>query len=228
MLNKGQQIVFQNCDCESGSNAFRVASTFDDETLLSSVTWNNCWWEGNSGSPLIVDSSATWVTMRDCNLYGPVSSVTINGTNNHVNLQNCYGTESLNMADSTGSIEISNCLFPIYSISTPNSVISNLVSSAGRIAFQADKINTTASSVSATTSVATTIGASSTNYATLVVAYITGSSVNETCSGIVIEGVISNASNGSNMTLSVSGTDIKITQTTGVTQTVQYVTLRLT
>ena len=228
LLNKGQQIVFQNCDCESGATSFRVTSTYEDETSYSSVTWNNCWWEGNTSNPIIIESSATWVTMRDCNLYGPASSVTINGTNNRVNLQNCYGTEYLNMADSTGSIEISNCLFPVYSISTPNSVISNLLSNTGRIAFQADKVNTTASSVSAPTGTATTIGGSSTNYATLVVAYITGTSVNETCSGIVIEGVISNASNGANMTLSVSGTAIKVTQTTGVTQTVQYVTLRLT
>jgi hypothetical protein len=227
LLNRGQQIVFQNCDCESGATGFRVASTYEDETNYSSVTWNNCWWEGNSSNPIIVDSNTTWVTMRDCTLYGPASSVTINGSDNKVNLQNCYGTESLNMADSIGSITIENCLFPIYSISTPNSVISNLLSSSGRVAFQADKINTTSGSVSAPTATARTIGGSSTNYATLVVAYISGASVNETCSGIVIEGVISNASNGSNMTLSVSGTNIQVTQTTGATQIVQYVTLRL-
>ena len=227
LLNAGQQIVFQNCDCENGSTSFRVASTYANETNYSSVTWNNCWWEANSSNPVIIDSSNTWVTMRDCNLYGPSSSVTINGSGNTVNLQSCYGTEYLNMADSTGQITISNCQFPVYSISTPNSVINNLLSNTGRIAFQADKINTTASSVSAPTGTATTIGGSSTNYATLVVAYITSASVNETCSGIVIEGVISNVSNGSNMSLSVIGTAIKVTQTTGVTQTVQYVTLRL-
>jgi hypothetical protein len=227
VLNKGQQIVFQNCDFEAGATGFYVASTYEDETTYSSVTWSNCWWEGNSSNPVIVDSSSTWVTMRDCTLYGPASSVTINGSGNHVNLQNCYGTEYLNMADSTGTIEIGNCLFPVYSISTPNSVISNLLSSSGRIAFQADKVNTTSGSVSAATATATTIGGSTTNYAALVVAYISGGTVNDTCSGIVIEGVISNVSNGSNMTLSVSGTNIQVTQTTGSTQNVQYVTLRL-
>lgn len=226
-LNKGQQIVFQNCDFESGAVGFYVASTYDDEILLSSVTWNNCWWEGNSSNPVIADSSNTWITLRDCTLIGPASSVTINGSNNRVNLQNCYGTEYLNMADSTGLIEINNCLFPVYSISTPNQIISNLLSSGGRVALQADKVNTTSGSVSAPTSTATTIGGTGTNFAILVVAYISGSSVNETCSGVVIEGVISNASNGSNMTLSVSGTNIQVTQTTGTTQTIQYVTLRL-
>jgi hypothetical protein len=131
LLNKGQQIVFANCDCESGAVGFRVSSTYEDETLLSSVTWNNCWWEGNSSNPVIVDADNTWVTMRDCTLYGPASSVTINGSDNKVNLQNCYGTESLNMADSAGSITISNCLFPIYSISTQNHVIDNLLGSGG-------------------------------------------------------------------------------------------------
>lgn len=131
LLNKGQQIVFSNCDCESGATGFLVASTYDDETLLSSVTWNNCWWEGNSSNPVIVNSNNTWVTMRDCTLYGPASSVTINGSDNKVNLQNCYGTESLNMADSVGSITITNCLFPIYSISTQNHVIDNLIGSGG-------------------------------------------------------------------------------------------------
>jgi hypothetical protein len=101
------------------------------------------------------------------------------------------------------------------------------LSSSGRIAFQADKVNTTSGSVSAATATATTIGGSTTNYAALVVAYISGGTVNDTCSGIVIEGVISNVSNGSNMTLSVSGTNIQVTQTTGSTQNVQYVTLRL-
>lgn len=131
------------------------------------------------------------------------------------------------MADSTGNIEISNCLFPVYSISTPNQVITNLLSNSGRVAARADIINSTSNSVSAATATATTIATTGTNRATLVVAYISSASVNETCSGIVIEGVISNASNGSNMTLSVSGSNIQVTQTTGVTQTVQYVTLRL-
>ena len=227
LLNSGQQIVFQNCDFESGSTGFNVASAYQNETGESSVTWNNCWWEANTSNPIIVNASSTFVSLNDCNLYGPASSVTINGSSNSVNIQNCYGTEYLNMADSTGQITISNCLFPVYSISTPNSIIKNLLSNTGRIAFQSDKVNTTSSSVSAPTGTATTIGGSSTNYATLVVAYITGASVNETCSGIVIEGVISNVSNGANMTLSVSGTAIKVTQITGVTQTVQYVTLRL-
>ena len=131
LLNRGQQIVFANCDCESGAVGFRVSSTYEDETLLSSVTWNNCWWEGNSSNPVIVDSSNTWVTMRDCTLYGPASAVTINGSGNRVNLQNCYGTEYLNMADSTGTIKIDNCLFPVYSISTQNHVINNLLGSGG-------------------------------------------------------------------------------------------------
>lgn len=131
LLNEGQQIVFANCDCESGATGFLVASTYDDETLLSSVTWNNCWWEGNSSNPVIVNSNNTWVTMRDCTLYGPASSVTINGSDNKVNLQNCYGTESLNMADSVGSINIDNCLFPIYSISTQRHIINNLLGSGG-------------------------------------------------------------------------------------------------
>ena len=227
LLNKGQQIVFQNCDCEGGATAFRVASTYEDETNYSSVTWDNCWWEGNSSNPIIIDSDSTWVTVRDCTLYGPASSITINGADNCVKLENCYGTEYLNMADSTGNIEISNCLFPVYSISTPNQVITNLLSNSGRVAARADIINSTSNSVSAATATATTIATTGTNRATLVVAYISSASVNETCSGIVIEGVISNASNGSNMTLSVSGSNIKVTQTTGVTQTVQYVTLRL-
>jgi hypothetical protein len=227
LLNKGQQIVFQNCDCESGATGFLVASTYDDETLLSSVTWNNCWWEGNSSNPVIVNSSNTWVTMRDCTLYGPASSVTINGAANKVNLQNCYGTEYLNMADATGSIEISNCLFPIYSISTPNQVITNLLSSGGRVAAQFDVANTAQGAVSTTSGVAATIGGTTTNYVTLVTAYITGASVNETCSGIVIEGVISNASNGANMSLSVSGTNIQVTQTTGGSQQVRYSLLRI-
>jgi len=131
LLNKGQQIVFANCDFESGTASCVVASTYADETLSSSVTWNNCWWEGNSSNPVIVNSSNTWVTMRDCTLLGPASSVTINGSDNKVNLQNCYGTESLNMADSVGSIKIDNCLFPIYSISTQNHVINNLLGSGG-------------------------------------------------------------------------------------------------
>ena len=176
---------------------------------------------------MIVDASNTWVTMRDCTLYGPTSSVTINGSGNHVKLENCYGTEYLNMADASGSIEISNCLFPIYSISTANSVISNLLSSSGRVAFKADKVHSTSGSVSATNASATTIAGTSTNHATLVIAYISGTSINETCSGVVIEGVISNVSNGANMSLSVSGTNIQVTQTTGTTQNVQYVTLRL-
>jgi hypothetical protein len=227
LLNKGQQIVFQNCDCESGSTGFRVASTYEDETNYSSVTWNNCWWEGNSSNPVIVDSNSTWVTMRDCTLYGPASSVTINGSDNHVNLENCYGTEYLNMADATGYINITNCLFPVYSISTPNQVITNLSSSSGTVAFQANKVNTTEGAVTAASGVATTIAGTTTNYVTLVTAYISGASVNETCSGIVIEGVISNVSNGSNMTLSVSGGNIQVTQTTGSSQQVRYATLRI-
>lgn len=227
LLYRGQQIVFQNCDCESGATAFRVASTYEDETGYSSVTWNNCWWEGNSSDPVIVDSNSTWVTMRDCTLYGPASSVTINGSDNRVNLQNCYGTEYLNMADSTGSIEISNCLFPIYSISTPNSAITNLLSSSGRVAAQFDTVNSSQGAVTATSGAATTIGGTGTNKVSVVTAYISGASVNETCSGIVIEGVISNVSNGSNMSLSVSGTSIQVTQTTGVSQSVKYSILRI-
>lgn len=227
LLNKGQQIVFQNCDCESGTTAFRVASTYEDETGYSSVTWNNCWWEGNSSNPVIVDSNATWVTMRDCTLYGPASSVTINGADNHVKLENCYGTEYLNMADATGSIEISNCLFPVYSISTPNQVITNLLSSGGRVAAQFDVANTAQGAVSTTSGVAATIGGTGANRVTIVTAYITSSSINETCSGIVIEGVISNVSNGANMSLSVSGTNIQVTQTTGGSQQVRYSLLRI-
>lgn len=227
LLNEGQQIVFQNCDCESGAVGFMVASTYEDETTYSSVTWNNCWWEGNSSSPVIVASSSTWVTMRDCTLYGPASSITINGSSNHVKLENCYGTEFLNMADSTGFIEISNCLFPVVSISTPNSIITNLSTNSGATAAQFNKANSTEGAVSTTSSVAATIGGTAANYVTLVTAYITGSTVNETCSGIVIEGVISNASNGSAMTLSVSGANIQVTQTTGGAQQVRYTTLRL-
>ena len=227
LLNKGQQIVFQNCDFESGTTSFRVASTYEDETGYSSVTWNNCWWEGNSSNPVIVDSNNTWVTMRDCTLYGVASSVTINGSGNNVCIENCYGTEYLNMVDSTGSITISNCLFPIYSISTPNQVITNLNSNSGRISFSADKINTSEGSVSTTSGVAVNIASTGTNQVTIVTAYISGASVNETCSGIVIEGVISNVSNGSNMSLSVSGASIQVTQTTGISQTVRYVVLRI-
>lgn len=228
LLNKGQQIVFANCDCESGAVGFRVTSTYEDETLLSSVTWNNCWWEGNSSNPVIVDSNDTWVTMRDCALYGPASSVTINGAGNHVKLENCYGTEFLSMADSTGSLEINNCLFPTYSISTPNSTISNLYSSSGRVANKVDKLNTTEGSVSAATGVATTIAGSSTDYTSLIIAYISGASPNEICTGIVVENDIVNFSNGANMTMSIAGTNVQVTQSTGITQTVKYVTLRLT
>jgi len=227
LLNKGQQIVFQNCDFESGTASCLVASTYDDETLSSSVTWSNCWWEGNSSNPVIVNSSNTWVTMRDCTLLGPASSVTINGALNSVNLENCYGTENLNMADSTGYINVTNCLFPIYSISTPNQVLTNLRTASGAVAFQSNKVNTSEGAVTAASGVATTIGGTTTNYVTLVTAYISGASVNETCSGIVIEGVISNASNGSNMSLSVSGSNIQVTQTTGVSQSVRYAVLRI-
>ena len=131
LLNRGQQIVFQNCDCEGGAVGFRLTSTYEDETTLSSVSWINCWWEGNSSNPVLVDSNNTWVSMQSCTLYGPASTVRINGSGNRVNLQNCYGTEGLNMTDASGSIKISNCLFPIYSISTADYIIENLLGSGG-------------------------------------------------------------------------------------------------
>jgi hypothetical protein len=165
--------------------------------------------------------------MRDCNLYGPASSVTINGAANNVNLQNCYGTEFLNMADSTGQITISNCLFPTYSISTPNQVITNLRSSGARVPAKFDKVNSSEGSVSLATATPLTVAATSTDSITLVAAYVPSASVNESCSGIVVGGVISNVSNGSTMSLSVSGTNIQITQTTGVTQNVRYSVLKL-
>jgi hypothetical protein len=131
LLNKGQQIVFQNCDCEAGSVGFRLTSTYSNETGTSSVSWINCWWEGNSSNPVVVDSNNTFVSMQTCTLYGPASTVRINGGGNRVNLQNCYGTEGLNMTDATGSIKISNCLFPVYTISTADYVIENLLGSGG-------------------------------------------------------------------------------------------------
>ena len=227
MLNAGQQIVFQNCDCESGATGFFVASTYDDETTYSSVTWNNCWWEGNSSSPVVVNSSATWVTMRDCTLYGPASSITINGSANNVSLQNCYGTENLNMADSTGQITISNCLFPTYSISTPNVAITNLRSSGARVPAKFEKVNSSEATTPTASGTPLTVAATGTDSITLVAAYVPSASVNESCSGIVVGGVISNVSNGANMSLSVSGTDIQVTQTTGVTQSIRYSVLKL-
>ena len=227
LLNRGQQIVFQNCDFESGTTGFNVTSTYEDETAESSVTWNNCWWEGNSSNPVIVNSNSTWVSLHGCNLYGPASSVTINGAGNNVSLQNCYGTEYLNMADSTGQLTISNCLFPVYSISTPNVAITNLQSSGARVPAKFDKVNSSEGTTSTATATPLTVGATGTDSITLVAAYVPSASVNESCSGIVVGNVISNVSNGSNMSLSVSGANIQVTQTTGVTQLIRYSVLKL-
>lgn len=135
-LKKGQQITFKNCDIEgngaTSGTVFIIDSTYDAETGYSSVTWENCWWEGNnSAAPLIANCDNTWINIEKCNMYGAGNSLTINGSGNQVMLKAVYGTEFLNMADSTGAITIENCLFPTYSISTPNHYITNLLGSGG-------------------------------------------------------------------------------------------------
>lgn len=135
-LKKGQQITFRNCDIEgngaTSGTVFIIDSTWNAETGYSSVSWENCWWEGNNAAaPLIANCSNTWINIEKSNMYGAGNSLTINGAGNQVMLKAVYGTEFLNMADSTGAITIENCLFPTYSISTPNHYITNLLGSGG-------------------------------------------------------------------------------------------------
>jgi hypothetical protein len=228
-LAKGQNIAFNSCDIESNASATSkvvyIASTYEDETTESSVSFNNCWWEGNTGSPIYADCTGTWITLNTCNFYGSVAALTFNNAN-LVTITNCFGTESLVVSSGT-YLTVDNSLFPSVTNPSTQCRVSNLLTGSGILNKQTI-INSNTSSLSVPTATATTLFTGGVNQVYIVTAYITATSINETASGTVIEKFLVNSSAGTNMTLTVDASyNVQVTQTTGATQTVRFAVLRL-
>jgi hypothetical protein len=135
LLETGDQIVFQNCDFETNAVGVTITANFSQGTLVSGVTFLNSWFEGNTSDSVICSASDCFLNLIGCTLYGSAKSITVNGTDNVVTIQGCYGNQDLNMADATGSLLLSDSLFVNISISTPFAILQNVQSSAGRIQF---------------------------------------------------------------------------------------------
>ena len=234
-LNKGQNITFNSCGFElnaTGTGAtIYVAATYADETSESSLAIKNCWFEANvtNGAPIYTVCTNTWIDVSDCNFYDTApSSLTFNGIGNSILLNNCYGNDSLNIGTIQEKVSINNCLFPSHSIVATNYSIVNLQDSGSGIQNQTTMINSLAGTISVPTATATTITTGGLSQVYLVTAFISGGGANNTASCLVVEGVVNNASFGSGISISVdSSYHIQVTQTTGVTQNVQYTILRL-
>ena len=234
-MNKGQNITFNSCGFElnaTGTGAtIYVAATYADETSESSLAIKNCWFEANvtNGAPIYTVCTNTWIDVSDCNFYDTApSSLTFNGIGNSILLNNCYGNDSLNIGTIQEKVSINNCLFPSHSIVATNYSIVNLQDSGSGIQNQTTMINSLAGTISVPTATATTITTGGLSQVYLVTAFISGGGANNTASCLVVEGVVNNASFGSGISISVdSSYHIQVTQTTGVTQNVQYTILRL-
>lgn len=229
-LVRGQQIVFNACDLEgngaSSSKVVYIASTFEDETLESSVSFNNCWWEGNTGSPLYSDSVGTWINMEGCNFYASGASLTFNNVN-QITLNECYGTADLTISGAS-FVTLNNCLFNAVTNSATRYSITNLQTSTGSTSTSVDKANTVEGSVNTSTGVAATMftGAANTTY--VVTAYITGGATDDMVACFVVEKNVINSNTAARMTISVDASyNVQVTQTTGTSYPVKFAALRL-
>jgi hypothetical protein len=225
-LARGQDIVFNTCDIENNASATSkvvyIASTYANETSVSSVSFNNCWWESNIGSPIYADCTTTWITLDTCVFYGPVASLTFNNAN-LVKITNSYGTENLTVSSGTRLI-VDNSLFPSVTNASTQYRLTNLLTSLGTTTSQST-INSISSGVTAPSGVATTIFTGGVNQVYIVTAYISTASVS--ASGIIIEKDLVNSSSAS-MTLSVDASyNVQVTQATGITQAVRFAVIRL-
>jgi hypothetical protein len=69
-LDNGSNIEFNNVDFEVNgtagnltTGAVRIVNTISDETSQSSIVFNGCWFERNSGMPLIADYNSVGLTL---------------------------------------------------------------------------------------------------------------------------------------------------------------------
>jgi hypothetical protein len=231
LLEKGASIVFDHVDFEGNAVSIKTNSTYEDEATYSNLILKNCWFEANTSDPLIHDGSTTWITISDTLFYGPgTTAVTINGANNRVRIDSCFGTENLNMADASGYITIEQCTFPFFSISTPNQQIRQLSHANGDIVSRINSANTatilSGSVVTSATGTPVNLITLNTDDVYMIFAYMPASGLSYhgtvTAFNDGVNSSLLDNNSGGGVTFSLSGNTVQIAQNTGATQTMVY------
>lgn len=239
----GQGVLFQGVDIEQNgttgvpttTGGMIIRGTVDDETGVGQVVVRDGWFEANLGTSLIVENgSGVFFKLSDSVIYSPENhhAATI-GAVNQVYLDNVVvagPSDEITIGISGSTLVIGGFVAAFTDLSTIKTYINAhlggtfypfFCNGAGVLgAISSDR-----NAVTAADSAATTLGVAKAG-GTRVDVWITGAGT-QYCgdANIVCDGTnaaVRGSSFGANVTITVSGLNIQVTQTSGVSQAVQY------
>lgn len=243
----GTDIEANGTSANIATGALITRATCDDELGFSNISFNGVWFESNLGTNISLEACAGLnIVFKDTPIMNSQSGrvLTDLGVGCLTLDRVTAGTTGDTVVTAAGKLAIHESSINTLTNNASISFIEGLTNNgpflqfqqkngSGNFAVNGDSVNSNYGSVSAPTSTATTILTPTSGAGMYqVYAYLFSEGASYMASAIVgfdggstvsrIDGV-----NGANMTISVSGSNIQATQTSGVTQTVRYVYLKI-
>lgn len=245
-------VHFYGTDIETNGTAGNIGggvitrSTCDDETGYSNITFNGAWFEGNNGTSLYSEAcSGLILAVRDTPFYIPESgaAVTVAGIGTLLLDRVLAPGSGVTVSTAATNSVIRQSNIHTLTNSSANYTLEDVATNAGTTQYQkqsangrfsvnGDSARSFSSTFSAPTATATTMFSVSGNpgrYDIVASMDSSGSSYMAVAT-VVWDGA--NASritgvDGANLAITVSGANVQVTQTSGITQTVRYSYLKI-
>lgn len=242
----GVDVEVNGTTANTATGAVKIRATVDDEFGYAIVTVKDSWFEGNYGDNFVVDAAGGLaLSIRDTIILnseggnainvGAVQSVTIDGivagsVGDEVILAataSCVSNSVINTLTDTSTV------YEHKNVATGSGTIQfKSGGSSGRVQATGGSWNSGSGTVATTSAVAATMfAAPDTPGLYLVYAYVADAGTNYmSFAEITYDGttlVRKDGTNGANLTITVSGTDVQATQSSGAAQTVAYAYVRI-
>ena len=242
----GTDIEVNGTAANTATGALITRSTCDDEIGFSNISFNGAWFEGNVGTNIQLEACAGLnITFTDTLfINSEVGRAIVDAGVGQLTVERVTAggaSDTIVTAATQFALRESNVSFVTNNAGT--SVIEGWTnngpfvqyqqkSGVGMYAINGDAVRSNAGSVSTTTATPATIFAAAGSAGLYnVYAYLAAGGAAYMSSALVaFDGtsvVRLSGTNGANLTITVSGTNVQVTQTSGVNQTVSYVYLKI-